>query len=178
MRVIALTGVPGTGKTTIASHLDDVEVVDANDLARQVDALEGQDEQRGVAVVDEARLAERAREALPDGPVVVEGHLAHHCDPDIVILLRCHPDELERRLQERGWSRAKVDENVMAETLDALVPEIHVEPAREVDTTDVEPAALADRIKGLFTGDPLNQDWLQPLGTADWTPTLVGEDDG
>lgn len=176
MRVIALTGVPGTGKTTIANHLDDVAVVDANDLAHEVDAVEGRDDQRDAEIVDEQRLAERALEALPEGPVLVEGHLAHHCDPDLVLLLRCHPDELRDRLAERGWSKAKVEENVMAEALDALVPEIHAEPAREVDTTGEDPETLAARIRGLFTGDPLNRDWLDPIGQADWTATIAGED--
>lgn len=179
MRVIALTGVPGTGKTAIAHHVSGVEIVDANALARQADAIEGEDEQRGAAVVDEQRLAQASQELLSsEGPLLVEGHLSHHCATDAVILLRCHPDELRRRLQQRDWSSAKIEENVMAETLDALVPEIQTRPAAELDTTDREAADLAKRVEELFTGETLEADWLDPLGTADWTHTITGGDEG
>lgn len=174
--MLALTGVPGTGKTTVGDHLEDLTVVSANELARQVGAVEGEDEARGAEIVDERTLAERAPEALPEGSVVVEGHLAHHCPADLVVLLRCHPDELRRRLQAKGWPEAKVRENVMAETLDALVAEIEREPAREIDTTDRSPAEVADIIRGLFKGEALEADGLDPMGTVDWTDTLAPED--
>jgi adenylate kinase len=171
LRVIALTGVPGTGKTTLADHVDDVSVLGANDLAREVDALGGHDDDRQAEIVDEAALAEGATDAYPEGPVLVEGHLAHHCPADLVVLLRCHPDELRDRLATKGWSEAKIEENAMAETLDALVPEIEQRPAGELDTTDTEPARLAQTIEALFEdGGP--EAVLDPLGTTDWTPTL------
>jgi len=178
VRIVALTGVPGTGKTTIASALPDgITVVDARSVARELDAIEGEDARRGAQIVDESRLAEQAREVLPvDGPTLVEGVLAHHCAPHAVILLRCHPTELGRRLAKRDWDEAKLEENVMAETLDALVPEIVADRAREVDTTDADVAEIANRIAGLFTGKDLNADWNDPLGTADWSDTLLGAD--
>lgn len=173
MRVLALTGVPGTGKTAIAHELaDDVTVLPANDLAAEVDAIEGTDATRSAEVVDEARLAERARDALPGGRVLVEGHLAHHCDPDGVVLLRCHPDELRERLAERDWPPAKIDENAMAETLDALVPEIEP-PARELVTTDRTVDEAAAIVRSVLEEGSLDVDGLQPLGTADWTDTLA-----
>ncbi len=175
MRVIGLTGVPGTGKTTTAARLsEEIAVVDANELAGQVDAIDGEDEDRQSALVDEARLADRARDALPEGPVVVEGHLAHHCSPDAVVLLRCHPEELRDRLAGRGWPEAKVEENVMAETLDALVPEIHA-PARELDTTDIDPRDAARTLATVLEEQDLDVAGLESLGTADWTDTLHAE---
>ena len=35
-----------------------------------------------------------------------------------VIVLRCHPRVLEKRLRRRGWKDVKVRENVLAEILD------------------------------------------------------------
>lgn len=177
MPVLALTGVPGTGKTTVAQALDDrFTIVDAGELARTVDAVEGPDEARGADIVDEALLADRARGHLPDGDVIVEGVLAHHADPDAVVLLRCHPTELGRRLAERGWPEAKVEENVMAETLDALVHEITTDPAWEIDTTHLDPVTVASYIEALMNGDTVEDDAVAVPGTVDWTDSLLGEE--
>ncbi len=171
--VIALTGTPGTGKTTISEHLEPpITVTSANRLAEETSATSGTDEERDARIVDEVKLHDHARDHLPSPPVLIEGHLAHHCSPDAVILLRCHPDELKRRLSARGWPPAKIDENVMAETLDALVPEIETHPAWEVDTTNTKPTIVRDGIKSLFDGTL--HEILEPLGTADWTGTLTG----
>lgn len=152
-------------------------MVEANALAKEVGALEGRDEERNADIVDEQVLQREGPRALPSGQVLVEGHLAHDLSPDLVILLRCHPDELRRRLESRDWSREKVEENVMAETLNALASEIQVDPTREVDTTGRDPSKLASRIMELFRDESLNQDWLQPLGANDWSDTLVDEED-
>lgn len=178
MRVIGLTGVPGTGKTATAASLgDEVAVVDANEVAAAVDAIEGEDPDRGAQIVDQHRLTERARDALPEGRVLVEGHLAHHCDPDAIVLLRCHPDELRARLAERAWPEAKVRENVMAETLDALVPEVQEtgRPARELDTTALEPSEVARVVLDVFETGSMDVDALEEPGTVDWTDTLAPE---
>lgn len=179
MRVIALTGVPGTGKTTVAEHLAErYTVLQAREVARRADAIEGSDLERGAEIIDEQRLDERARSVLPDEDVIVEGVLAHHCDPDAVILLRCHPTELGRRLAQRDWSQDKVEENVMAETLDALVLEITTQPAWEIDTTQTDPATVSEHIVALLQDEPLPGDAVQAIGTADWTDTLLGGDEG
>lgn len=174
MLVIALTGVPGTGKTTVAEHLDDVlTVVSANELADRVDAIAGYDEEREATIVDEKALRERAREGLPDEEILVEGALSHHCDPAVVLVLRCHPDHLRERLADRGWTNAKIEENVMAETLDAIPQDVHAEDAWEIDTTDRTPSEIAQRIQAYLDGRPA-EDIFDPLGTADWTGTLEG----
>lgn len=174
MLVIALTGVPGTGKTTVAEHLADVlTVVSANELADRVDAVAGYDQERRATIVDEEALRERSRGALPEDDTLVEGALAHHCDPNVVLVLRCHPDHLRDRLAGRGWTEAKVEENVMAETLDAILQEVHVEDAWEIDTTDRTPTEIAQLIEAYLDGRPA-EDVFDPLGTADWTETLGG----
>lgn len=173
-RVLALTGVPGTGKTAVAEALDErFTVVQARDLAERVDAIEGHDEARGADVVDHERLQAKAREALPDGRVLVEGVLAHHCDPDAVVVLRCDPEVLRERLASRDWPAEKVDENVMAETLDAIVAEVATEPAWEIDTTETQPEEVAAIVEALAEGET-SPEGADPVGTADWTDRLVG----
>lgn len=174
-RIVALTGTPGTGKTTIAQELSSrVTVVEAGRLATELDAIAERDHERGSDVVDEEILEQHARARLPaEGPVLVEGVLAHYCDPDAVVVLRCHPTVLRKRLSDRGWPPAKIDENVLAETLDAIVAELDDQPAWELDTTTLTPEEAAARIVGLFIDEALDPSTLQPVGTVDWTSTLM-----
>lgn len=152
MRRLALTGVPGTGKSTIAAALAlrGVGVVDLNEFARARGLLRERDAARGSFVVDMDELADalhRALLVLDDEVVVVEGHFAHEMDVHAVVLLRCEPMVLYERLKRRGWPEAKVRENVEAEALDVLAQEVLDSgvPAVELDVTrlGVEEAAAA-----------------------------------
>lgn len=182
MRVLAITGTPGTGKTAIAAELPDTfTVVAANDLAAEVDAIAGRDDQRAADIVDEGLLHDRARDALAERQaeaIVVEGGLAHHCDPDLVVVLRCHPDELRERLAIREWPAAKVEENIMAEILDVITAEVDTEPAWELDTTGLRAQEAAVHIAALFNGEDVSHPSLHSLGGVDWSHTLMGEQPG
>lgn len=96
---VALTGTPGTGKTTVAELVDaDLEVVHLNDVVRKEGLHDRRDPERGSLVADlealEARLASR-------DDLLVESHLAHHLPADRAIVLRCNPRELRERLLAR-----------------------------------------------------------------------------
>jgi len=154
---LAVTGTPGTGKTTATDRVEtDLDVVHVNALVREHEATlaAGIDEERDSLVVDldalEACLADRE-------DVLVESHLAHHLPADRVVVLRCHPDELTDRLAERGWSDAKVAENAESEALDVVLSEAVERHGRdavyEVDTTGRDPAAVAGEIGRVITGE-------------------------
>lgn len=152
VRRLALTGVPGTGKTTIADALvrRGVAVVHLNEFARARGLLRERDEARGSFLVDMDELADALHEALvglDEEVVVVEGHFAHEMDVHAIVLLRCEPMVLYERLKRRGWPEAKVRENVEAEALDVLAQEVLEAgvPAVELDVTrmDVDEAAAA-----------------------------------
>ena len=174
--IVALTGVPGTGKTTIAAALaDKARVVHLNDFARDAGLLEEMDAERGSFVVDMDALAEKLNDALSDaqGIVIVEGHFAHEMDADLVILLRCDPLVLVERLRARGWGEAKVRENVEAEALDVLAGEVLDAaeagiPAVEVDATRLRVEEAAEAVWGIVESGPqaLKGD---RVGTARWS---------
>ena len=106
---VAVTGTPGTGKTTAVEAAEtDLEVVQLNDLVREADLSTGEDPDRGSLVADLDAIADRlaGRE-----DVIVESHLAHHLDADRVVVLRCHPESLRDRLLERGEARATPEGN-------------------------------------------------------------------
>lgn len=158
MRVV-VTGTPGTGKTSAVEVLEgdsgfDLDVVHLNDLIREEGLWDERDDERDSLVADLEEVAERL-EGRDD--VLVESHLAHHLDADKVVVLRCHPEELERRLRERGEPDAKVSENAESEALDVILSEAvnehGVESVYEVETTDSTPEAVAAEIVAVVAGD-------------------------
>jgi adenylate kinase len=169
----ALSGVPGTGKTAIADALASrIRVIHLGALARDAGLLGERDEERsGAFVVDLDALAGALERAAPrrGDSALVEGHYAHELDPDAVVLLRCDPTVLLRRLAERGWSEAKVRENVEAEALDVLAAEVLDAgvPAREVDTTRLSVDEAAARVWDIVEARPEGFKG-EPVGTARW----------
>ncbi|PSP45578.1 adenylate kinase [Halobacteriales archaeon QH_10_70_21] len=152
---VAVTGTPGTGKTTAVDRAStDLEVVHLNELVRAAGLTSGEDDERGSLVADleaiEAHLA--GREDL-----LVESHLAHHLDADRVAVFRCHPEELRERLLERGEAAAAAAENAEAEALDVVLSEAvgahgH-DSVYEIDTTDRAPGAVAADLEAVVAGD-------------------------
>lgn len=172
---LALTGVPGTGKTTLARALAPrCPVVHLGDLAAEAGLLGEQDAARGSFVVDMDELAEALNARLdvsPDArPVVVEGHYAHEMDVDAVVLLRCDPLVLVERLRARGWSEPKVRENVEAEALDVLAQEVLDTglPAVEIDATRVPVDTLADEVWAIAESGAQALKG-RPVGAANWS---------
>jgi adenylate kinase len=166
---VAVTGTPGTGKTTASELVEsDLDVVHLNDLVRDEGLTTGTDEDRNSLVADIDALAARLADR---DDVLVESHLAHHLDADRIVVLRCRPEELKRRLLDRGEHERKADENAEAEALDVVLSEAvdrhGTESVYEIDTTDRDPAAIAGAIEAVIDGD------RQPsAGTVDFTGYL------
>ena len=149
---IALTGTPGTGKTTVASKMER-EVIDLKEYMRDNGIGDpGGDELE----VDIEELVNNFSTDKED--VVIEGHLSHHLDVDMCVVLRCHPDELENRLSTRDYSEKKVEHNLEAEALDVILQEAVRECNRviEIDTTerDIEDVVseVEERVEKKKTG--------------------------
>lgn len=165
---VAVTGTPGTGKTTAVREVGtDLDVVHLNDVIREEGFHDGEDPDRGSLYADLDALAEW----LGDRECLVESHLAHRLDADRVVVLRCHPERLEARLRERGESPETAAENAQAEALDVILSEAverhGTERVYEIDTTDRTPEAVARDIGAVVRGerDP-------SAGTVDFTDSL------
>lgn len=137
-RIIALTGSPGTGKTTLASHLqkEGLSVITLEEAAKSVDALSQIEDS---CEVDISKLGEWKWEG--DSHCVIDGHLSHHCVIDAVIVLRCSPIELRRRLEQRtGYGPEKIESNIEWELLSGVWSDIialHPNASViEIDTTE------------------------------------------
>lgn len=154
---IALTGTPGTGKTTAADRLTDAfEIVHLGDLVRAEGLWTERDPERGSLVVDLDAVADRLAARETTEPLLVESHLAHRLDADRVVVLRCRPDRLRGRLAARDEPPATVAENAESEALDLILAEAverHDRDAvHEIDTTDRAPAAVADAVARVARG--------------------------
>jgi adenylate kinase len=167
---IALSGTPGTGKTTIGKVLHDrygLEVVDVNQVVQAHRYYVGWDERRQSLIVDIDAL--RAH-PFSDG-CLLEGHLSHHLPVDRVIVLRTEPNVLRTRLQIKGFSDGKIRENLEAEVLDVILVEavgIHGKNVYEVDST-ATPRVAAHRVWEIIQGRGLER---FAAGQYDWTGYL------
>ncbi len=112
---IAITGTPGTGKTSVAERLaeqTDMEYVSINKVARKKDCIISYDEKRKSDVVDVKCLREKTGD-MED--CILDGHLSHFMENDITFVLRCKPSDLRKRLEGKSWKDQKIQENVNAE---------------------------------------------------------------
>lgn len=160
---LALTGTPGTGKTTASERLD-VSVVHLNEAVEERGLWTDRDAERDSLVVDLDAVAEWLADredvvaaADPETHAVVESHLAHLLDADRVAVLRCRPAVLESRLRDRGESAAKATENAESEALDVILSEAVERHGAgnvyEIDATDRSPDEVAAAVRGVLDGE-------------------------
>jgi adenylate kinase len=152
---VAVTGTPGTGKTTAVERAEtDLDVVHLNRVIRERGFDRGTDEDRGSLVAGLDAVADWL-EGRDD--MLVESHLAHLFPADSVVVLRCHPDDLERRLLDRGEPDETAAENAEAERYDLIlaeaVEEHGLDAVYEIDTTDRSSGAVAAEIERAIAGD-------------------------
>ena len=166
--MIALTGTPGTGKTSVAMELRKrgIPVTHVSDTTGPYTL--GEDKERDTRIIDDERWA------LEFTPVegIIEGHMAHYLQADRIVILRCRPDILKERLSGRGYSEEKIHENVESEILDVALAEafdIHGKDILyEIDTTGMDIITCADKVEEIVRGNAEPEigivDWLIPYG--------------
>jgi adenylate kinase len=165
---IALTGTPGTGKTTVAALLP-YQVIDINALVKEGLNL-GRDPLRGCLNADMDALAARLDEMAWGKICILEGHFSHHF-ADWCIVLRLSPSELGERLKARDYPQEKIRENLEAEALDVILVEAVELCGRvdEIDTTGRTAQEVAWLVIKIIEGE------LElPPGQVDWLNDFFG----
>ena len=151
--VIAITGTPGSGKTTLSriasdelgfGHIDITRLV----LSERESLGSGWDAEKKTVIADIPATRKTVLEIVhsnEDGAkgFLVDGHFSSEvCDPDLVVVLRCPPAKLYERLHSRpAYSEHKIVENVVAECLDCCF--VHAKKAsktRRVPCIEIETA--------------------------------------
>jgi len=177
---VALTGTPGTGKTTVAALLrkKGYTVIDLNRLAIREGCVAGIDRERKCRLVDISKINASVRTHF-DRTVLVffEGHIAHLLKVmDRVVILRCHPSILYQHLLKKKWGAKKIQENIEAELLDIILCEavdIHRKTSIfEIDTTRKTPTAVTASVLEIVKNNfrPIKQ---YRIGQIDWSEEIL-----
>ena len=172
MKVIAISGVPGTGKTATAKILAKrmkANFVSINEVIKKDNVEHEWDAKRKSKIVDIPVLQKAVTKNLGKGTNIVEGHMSHLLKWDKLVILRCDPFVLRKRLEKKKWGKAKVSENVAAETLGVVSVESLAKgrtKVYEVDTTSLSAQQTAEFIEKILK-DPRLASRFRP-GKVDW----------
>ena len=150
---IALTGTPGTGKTSL-SRLLDLNTLSINDYYPRIS--NGKDVE-GNWLVDIDKMNKEINVSNFSN-TIFEGHTSHFLDSlDAVIVLRCHPDILKERLVSRNYNEEKLRENMEAEALNIIsleaVNEYGEKMVHELDTTSSNPNESKTLLENIINGN-------------------------
>ncbi len=182
---IAITGTPSSGKTTLTefalansnagwllSVISDKELAEKNGMLGEIDSNDGA---RPIDIEKLATTLSEQWKQYPDNDMLIDGHLSHLLPVDAIIIIRCNPEMLQIRMQERGWSKSKIDENAEWELLGAAWNDEHEwgdTPVLELDSTETSVDSLFSHIE-TWARDGFKP--KSPEQRIDWITVLHGE---
>ena len=154
--IIIITGTPGTGKTKVSDELVKLlwkkkrkkfRLLHLNAAILRHKLWSSMDEKRKSRNVDMKKLRKFvSAETMKNPDILIESHLAHYFKGDVVFVMRAGINELRKRMEKRGWSKSKIEENLDAERLNLILGEaldIHGKKVVEIDTAGKSPKGLA-----------------------------------
>ena len=166
--IIAISGTPGTGKTTLAEGLTErlgYHLIDVNAVINEHEELVIEnDKERDTKIIDEDSLLEILKEKIETNKkgnkgIIIDSHLSHMLDRgsiDVCIVLSCDLSILKKRLEARGYNELKIEENLEAEAFDEILEEAK-ENGHDVISLrtdkDVDMRSLLEQIKGTHSSD-------------------------
>ena len=153
MTTYALTGTPATGKTSISIKLKK-KIIHLSDFYSE--SSEGKN-QTGEWRIDIERMNILTQKKLNDG-IIVEGHLSHFIDNiDQIIVLRCDPRVLRKRMEKRKYREEKIMENLEAEAMGLIYSQaLEIKNGTDVfqlDTTNLNVKECSKILEGFMKGN-------------------------
>jgi adenylate kinase len=189
MKLVIISGTPGTGKTTVSnkiSELVDVNVITLNELAISEGLIHDFDKKRETNIVDIDKLVSHVLKLIEELKkkgtqlLIIESHFSDIIPNNMInyaIVLRCEPDVLCDRLEKRGYSEEKVAENIQAEILgncaNFLIKKDLEIPLLEIVTSNLDVNSVAKTILDIIH-DHINMEQYR-IGKIDWLETLFQE---
>ncbi|KAI9230066.1 MAG: AAA domain-containing protein [Piptocephalis tieghemiana] len=126
---ILITGTPGTGKTSTAemvAQLTSFEHMEVGKLVREQQLHDGYLEEHDSLDLNEDKLLDYLEGELREGGKVVDFHGSDLFPEDwfdLIVVLRTNNTLLYDRLQSRGYTEAKVQENIECEIFQECLEE-------------------------------------------------------
>lgn len=190
-KVCIITGTPGTGKTHLTKIISDLlnaHPIFLSELITNENHQLGFDEKRETWVVNIKSLTPRLKEIIKNlkkkediDLIIIEGHFSDIVPSkfiDYIIVLRCHPDELSKRLRERGYKKSKIKENVQAEILGDCISHLLEKklkgPIIEIETSEGDFDNIAESLVSIMRNDEGFERYA--LGNVDWLEELFKND--
>jgi len=170
---VAISGTPGVGKSAIATELEENHymVLRLDEVAEEQGFIDG--EERGTKLVDVPKLRTYVKGLRTKSNLFLVSHYSHLMANDVIVVLRCHPEELRKRLKKRRWPKAKITENVEAEVLDVITIEALERCKRvyELNATSTKPKTLAKKIPRILEDGKLAERFVP--GMIDWSEEVM-----
>ena len=186
MEIVIISGTPGTGKTSVSMKIKEkinAKVISLNELAISNALTSKYDNIRKTYIIEEKKIINHVLKMLKQFEqqncplLIIESHFSDIIPNDLIdypILLRCHPDELMRRLEKKNYNHEKIIENVQSEILgnsaNYLIEKKMKTDIIEIDTTTLDIKSVAQLIveiiqdnntREVYSG--LKVDWLELL---------------
>jgi len=144
MTIIIVSGTPGTGKTTFAKKIakqQNLKYIDVKEIIKKNNLSEGFDKEKNTDIIDIKKLNSVLIEIIKkQKDAVIDSHLSHYIPKKYVdkcYITKCDLPELKKRLEERGYSKEKVRENLDAEIFDTCRVEA-LEAGHEVEVVKTD----------------------------------------
>ena len=178
--IIALTGTPGTGKTSVAEVLKHkgFEIVDLNKVACDNNFIIGKDIKRDSNIVDIEKINEYILDNYSAKDIVfVEGHLSHLLkNVEKIMILRCHPNFLKKNLSKKNWTEDKIKENIEAEILDIILCEsLEIHLKKNIFEIDVSDKTIEQIVASII--EIINNNFKSikkyKIGNVDWSEEIL-----
>ncbi len=133
MKIIAVSGTSGTGKTTLSKKLAkklNFFYIDVNKFILKHKLSEGYDRKRRTKIIDIKKLNKFLIKELSTlrkfnikkiNGIIIDSHLSHYLPRkyvDFCIVTKCDIKELNKRLKRKKFNGNKIQENLQSEIFD------------------------------------------------------------